>query len=65
MVRAALTDDAALQRLEDKLLRENEPLAGATMGTTQAVDLVGGGVKANALPQSAWAIVDHRIADWR
>ena len=26
-------------------------------------DLVGGGVKVNALPETAWAIVNHRIAD--
>ena len=34
----------------------------ALVGTTQASDLVRGGVKANALLESAWAIVNHRIA---
>jgi len=31
-------------------------------GTTQAIDLVGGGVKTNALPEQAWGVVNHRIA---
>ena len=34
----------------------------ALVGTTQAVDLIQGGVKTNALPESAWAVVNHRIA---
>jgi len=31
-------------------------------GTTQAIDMVQGGVKVNALPEQAWALVNHRIA---
>ena len=31
-------------------------------GTTQAIDMVGGGVKSNALPETAWAIINHCIA---
>lgn len=31
------------------------------MTTTQAIDLVQGGVKVNALPEEAWAVVNHRI----
>lgn len=27
-------------------------------------DLVGGGVKVNALPETAWAVANHRIADY-
>lgn len=34
----------------------------ALAGTTVAVDLIKGGVKANALPERAWAVVNHRIA---
>jgi len=30
--------------------------------TTQAIDVIHGGVKSNALPEQAWAIVNHRIA---
>ncbi|THH10750.1 hypothetical protein EW145_g1115 [Phellinidium pouzarii] len=33
-------------------------------GTTQAVDIINGGVKSNALPEQAYAIVNHRIADY-
>jgi len=32
------------------------------VATTQAVDLIGGGVKTNALPENAWAVVNHRIS---
>ncbi|KAF8217549.1 carboxypeptidase S [Mycena galopus ATCC 62051] len=34
----------------------------ALVGTTQAVDIVSGGVKSNALPEQAVALVNHRIA---
>jgi Gly-Xaa carboxypeptidase len=30
--------------------------------TTQAIDLIGGGIKSNALPELAWAVVNHRIS---
>lgn len=33
----------------------------ALLGTTQAIDVITGGVKSNALPEQAWAIVNHRI----
>ena len=35
------------------------------VGTTQAIDLIQGGVKTNALPERAWAVVNHRIATER
>lgn len=38
---------------------------GATLRTTQAIDLVWGGVKVNALPERATGVVDHRIAEFR
>ncbi|KDN44468.1 hypothetical protein RSAG8_05515, partial [Rhizoctonia solani AG-8 WAC10335] len=34
----------------------------AFVGTTQAVDIINGGVKANALPEQAKALINHRIA---
>ncbi|KAJ7583280.1 hypothetical protein C8J56DRAFT_953540 [Mycena floridula] len=34
----------------------------ALLATTQAIDLVGGGVKTNALPETAWAVVNHRLS---
>jgi Gly-Xaa carboxypeptidase len=52
----------------DKALREAQKALfkdirfKALVGTTQAIDLIGGGVKTNALPESAWAVVNHRIA---
>lgn len=38
---------------------------GATLRTSQAIDLVWGGVKVNALPERATGVVDHRIAEFR
>lgn len=32
------------------------------VGTTQAIDLVHGGVKVNALPERAYAVVNHRVS---
>ena len=43
----------------------NDPFYRGLIGTTQAIDLVRGGVKANALPEEAWAVVNHRIATQR
>lgn len=60
----ALTSDHALERLKYRLL-ESDQMFGALLRTTQAVDLVSGGMKANALPVIAEAIVNHRIAEDR
>lgn len=60
----AVDDDAALQALGRAFL-ESDPEYAAVMGTTQAVDIVRGGVKVNALPESVEAIVNHRIAEDR
>ncbi|KAJ7281792.1 hypothetical protein C8J57DRAFT_1298553 [Mycena rebaudengoi] len=32
------------------------------IGTTQAIDIIQGGVKSNALPEQAFAVVNHRIS---
>ena len=53
----------ALEELRNLLLED--PLLRSTIGTTQAIDLISGGVKANALPERAWALVNHRIASQR
>ncbi|WVW85410.1 hypothetical protein I302_107448 [Kwoniella bestiolae CBS 10118] len=37
-------------------------LGSAMVGTTQAVDIINGGLKVNALPESVVAIVNHRIS---
>ncbi|KAG8689824.1 hypothetical protein FRC11_000339 [Ceratobasidium sp. 423] len=40
---------------------EKARLYRSLLGTTQAVDMIKGGVKANALPELASAVVNHRI----
>ncbi|KAL1943109.1 hypothetical protein VTO73DRAFT_4780 [Trametes versicolor] len=58
----AVHDDGALAELRDALLDEF-PRFEAILRTTQAVDLVQGGVKVNALPEKVSAVVNHRIAE--
>ncbi|KAL5531499.1 hypothetical protein ACEPAG_4376 [Sanghuangporus baumii] len=63
LVKTSLKDDKALSELEielEKVFPEYEP----STGTTQAVDIIHGGVKSNALPEQVHAIVNHRIADY-
>jgi Gly-Xaa carboxypeptidase len=59
LVKGSLTDDNALYQLEGWLRTQKQfkPL----IGTSQAVDLTGGGHKVNALPETAWAVINHRI----
>ncbi|KAI0642377.1 carboxypeptidase S [Trametes meyenii] len=54
------TSDRALATLEDELARTSRRF-GALAGTTQAADVIRGGVKVNALPEHAEVIVNHRI----
>jgi Gly-Xaa carboxypeptidase len=63
LIERSVKSDKALGELE-KLYLQN-PFIKAQIGTTQAVDLVQGGVKVNALPESAEAVVNHRIATER
>ena len=63
LVKASVNSDRALRKLEATLI--NDPFYRALIGTTQAIDLVQGGVKTNALPEEAWAVVNHRIATQR
>jgi Gly-Xaa carboxypeptidase len=58
-IRRAAKSDRALEHVEEILFEDAATKALA--GTTQAIDLIRGGVKANALPESAYAIVNHRI----
>ncbi|KAJ7450373.1 hypothetical protein FB451DRAFT_1052311 [Mycena latifolia] len=44
------------------LMAERDPGDGARLSTTQAVDIVSGGVKVNALPEQAYVIVNHRVS---
>ncbi|KAJ7825045.1 hypothetical protein B0H14DRAFT_3088669 [Mycena olivaceomarginata] len=52
--------ERARKRAEKLLLEDT--MFRALVGTTQAVDIVSGGVKSNALPEQALALVNHRIA---
>ncbi len=52
--------DRALRAAEKILFQDR--LFKSLVQTTQAIDLIQGGVKTNALPESAWAVVNHRIA---
>ncbi|KAG1746627.1 uncharacterized protein EDB91DRAFT_1118030 [Suillus paluster] len=53
-------NDRALRRTEQELFKN--PMFRNLVGTTQAIDLINGGVKVNALPEQAWAVVNHRIS---
>ena len=55
--------DKALHKAEE-ILFQNRTYE-VLVGTTQAIDLISGGVKANSLPENAWAVVNHRIATYR
>ncbi|KAI0704318.1 hypothetical protein BC835DRAFT_1262208 [Cytidiella melzeri] len=67
LVEHARHNDTALQELARVLVETDEEGMGriyeALMTTTQAVDLVQGGVKVNALPERVEAVVNHRIAE--
>ncbi|KAI5124192.1 hypothetical protein M0805_005043 [Coniferiporia weirii] len=54
------TSNKALRKLEKFVAKDR--MLRSFVGTTQAIDLIQGGVKTNALPEQAWAVVDHRIA---
>ena len=64
LANAAIEDDSALERLTSAILDWN-PAFVAQLGATQAVDVISGGVKVNALPETASAVVNHRIAEHR
>ncbi|KIJ51557.1 hypothetical protein M422DRAFT_26960, partial [Sphaerobolus stellatus SS14] len=55
----SITSEKALRRVEKSLMSILRPL----IGTTQAIDLISGGVKSNALPEQSSAVVNHRIVD--
>ncbi|KAG8947282.1 hypothetical protein FRC04_010858 [Tulasnella sp. 424] len=65
VIRASQGDDTALKKVEQYIVNSEGPIANwlrSILGTTQAVDMIHGGVKSNALPEEAFAIVNHRIA---
>jgi Gly-Xaa carboxypeptidase len=60
LIQHSVHSDKALKKLGN-ILFENSVFKSLA-GTTQAIDLIQGGVKSNALPERAWAVVNHRIA---
>jgi Gly-Xaa carboxypeptidase len=52
--------DKALRSVEKQLFQD--PTFKNLVGTTQAIDIIQGGVKANALPELAFAVVNHRVS---
>ncbi|KAF8963426.1 hypothetical protein BDZ97DRAFT_1661730 [Flammula alnicola] len=60
LIKQSVQSNKALHRLQS-FIREDRVLS-SLVGTTQAIDLIHGGVKSNALPEQAWAIVNHRIS---
>ncbi|RPD64023.1 carboxypeptidase S [Lentinus tigrinus ALCF2SS1-7] len=60
LITGSRKSDKALHALEQHLARTDR-LYSALAGTTQAADVVHGGVKANALPEQAEVIVNHRV----
>lgn len=63
MILRSVKSDKALKRLEEWVA--SDKTMKSLIGTTQAIDLIGGGVKTNALPELAWAVVNHRVATQR
>ncbi|VDB87986.1 unnamed protein product [Peniophora sp. CBMAI 1063] len=60
-VAASSHSNHALHKAE-KILFGYDANFKSLVGTTQAIDLIQGGHKTNALPEEAWAVVNHRIA---
>ncbi|KIK13509.1 hypothetical protein PISMIDRAFT_17926 [Pisolithus microcarpus 441] len=58
---ASAYSDKVLRAAEDVLFT-NSPVFKSLVGTTQAIDIIQGGVKVNALPEQAWAVINHRIS---
>ncbi|KZW02631.1 Zn-dependent exopeptidase [Exidia glandulosa HHB12029] len=52
--------DKALKKVADEYI--TNPVLRSLVSTTQAIDLINGGVKVNALPEQVWAVINHRIA---
>ncbi|KAG5724904.1 Carboxypeptidase S [Termitomyces sp. T112] len=60
IIKRATTSDKYLQLLEKEIIKNN--VYASLIGTTQAADIIEGGVKVNALPERAFAVVNHRIS---
>ncbi|KAF9262223.1 carboxypeptidase S [Marasmius fiardii PR-910] len=60
VIRHSANSDKALRELQHII--NQDPQYVNLIATTQAIDLIQGGVKSNALPEQAWAVVNHRIS---
>ncbi|KAJ6518628.1 hypothetical protein C8R45DRAFT_1011 [Mycena sanguinolenta] len=60
LVQRSRRSKRALNTLRDVLVEDRQ--FKSLISTTQAADIVHGGVKSNALPEQAYALVNHRIA---
>lgn len=63
LAKKSLSNDEALKELTEALSQTFSDF-GPSTGTTQAIDIIHGGVKSNALPEMVFTIVNHRIADY-
>jgi len=63
LVLLSQTSDEKLKELEVRLV-DFDPMFYVLSGTTQAIDLISGGVKVNALPEAVWAVANHRVAEY-
>ncbi|KAG0653066.1 putative carboxypeptidase [Hyphodiscus hymeniophilus] len=60
-IKKSLTSKAASKKVAEYLSNDNINQR-YLMQTSQAVDLINGGVKINALPERVFAVINHRIA---
>jgi Gly-Xaa carboxypeptidase len=60
IIKESVHSDKALESLQSFIHTDKDVYSLVT--TTQAIDLIGGGVKSNALPELAWAVVNRRIS---
>lgn len=60
MIKNSAKSNKALKKLSSLVVQDN--LFKSLIGNTQAIDMIQGGVKSNALPEQAWAVVNHRIS---
>lgn len=60
LILRSLDSDTALRKLTEILAKDR--VIRSLLGTTQAIDIISGGIKSNALPEQAHAIVNHRVA---
>ncbi|KAJ7281787.1 hypothetical protein C8J57DRAFT_82767 [Mycena rebaudengoi] len=60
LIKRSAKSKLALRALEKVLFQDIR--YRSLIGTTQAIDIIQGGVKSNALPEQAFAVVNHRIS---